>query len=141
MAIVVSKFGKSTLGALDYAQKDRGIEDSPVTAINCSRDINKATQEFQNVRDLHNFKGKNEVIRIVQSWSPEESKKLTPEEVNSMGQQLVSERFKGYQIHVGTHLNTDCYHNHIVVNAVSLNGERTLNRNPGKLLRELRNRN
>lgn len=141
MAVVVLHFDTNTQEALGYAHNDRGI-DSPVTAINSSPDLNQATKEFEAARKEHGFKGKNEVIRIVQSWSPEDSKKISAEQVNQMGVELVSERFKGYQIHVGTHLNTKCYHNHIVINSVSKEtGMRTLNRNPGKLLQELRNKN
>ena len=61
----------------------------------------------------------NELIHIIQSFSPTESKRLTPEQVHAMGVELVSRFAPGHQYVVQTHTDTPHLHNHIALNPVS----------------------
>jgi len=101
-----------------------------------------AIQEFKAVRDLFpNKRRKWQAYEVFQSFSPEESKRLTREEVNDMGKALASEYFKGHQFIVVTHSDRAHLHNHIFVNAVNMETGRSI---PPKLehtyrLREISN--
>jgi hypothetical protein len=91
----------------------------PSDAEGCTPETDVAIAEFKAVRDMHpNSRRKIEAYEIYQAWSPEESKRLTKEEVNQMGRALVEEYFKGHQFIVVTHSNRPHLHNHIIVNAV-----------------------
>ncbi|MGK5086519.1 relaxase/mobilization nuclease domain-containing protein [Bdellovibrionota bacterium FG-2] len=71
----------------------------------------------------------NEIIHIIQSFSPEESKRLTPEQVHGMGEELISRFAPQHQYVVQTHTDTPHLHNHIALNPVSLaTGERIQNK-------------
>jgi len=58
---------------------------------------------------------------FILSFSPEETKTLSPSEVNTLGIEAAREFFgrKGFQFAVITHTDTDHLHDHIVVNAVN----------------------
>lgn len=60
----------------------------------------------------------NELIHIMQNFSPEESRKLTPEQVHAMGVALVERFAPGHQYVVQTHTDQPHYHNHIALNPV-----------------------
>ena len=76
--------------------------------------------QFKGVRQAHNEEDGNQCVHIIQSFSPSDSKKLTPREVNEMGMQLASEYWKDHQILVVTHTDTGKFHNHIVVNTIAM---------------------
>lgn len=71
----------------------------------------------------------NELIHIIQSFSPEDSQRLTPEQVNALGVELVSRFAPGHQYVVHTHTDKPHFHNHIALNPVSdVTGKRIQNK-------------
>ncbi len=60
--------------------------------------------------------------QIRQSFKPGE---VSPEEANKIGYETASRLLKGkHAFIVATHINTDCIHNHIIFDAVTLDGNR-----------------
>lgn len=81
-------------------------------------DVETAVQDFKAVKQLHNQEGFNQTVRLLQSWSPEESKLKTPEEFNKIGREWVESLFPGHQYVIRTHTDKAHTHNHIVVNTI-----------------------
>ncbi len=80
------------------------------------------------IQDKMRSKG-NELIHIIQSFSPTDSKRLTPEQVHAMGVELVSRFAPNHQYVVQTHTDAPHLHNHIALNPVSgATGERIQNK-------------
>lgn len=80
--------------------------------------LNGMTEDFRRSQRVCKQKG-NEAIHIIQSWSPQESAKLTPDEVHKMGETLVKRFAPGHAFVLETHTDEDHAHNHIVVNPVN----------------------
>jgi hypothetical protein len=116
MAYVKTRFSKSAAAKLKYIAKNRGDRDV-VDAIGCNPET--ATENFENVRLLHNKNVTNECLHIVQSWSEEESALKTPEEFNAMGKRLAEGLYPGHQFVIRTHTDKNHIHNHIVLNTVN----------------------
>jgi hypothetical protein len=128
MAIVKIKWNKSASDTLGYVLGERE-EGDPVGSLNCSPEKDAAINEFEAVRSLSATRTRNEAIHVIQSWSPEESRRLSRDTVNEMGMKLASDYFKGHQFLVVTHSHGEHLHNHIVVNPVSLEtGRRIANK-------------
>ena len=105
-----------------YLLKERGSE-IVVNCYNCNE--GSAIEEFE---DTQSFYGKdksrrgknvNVAFEIIHSFSPEESKVLSAEKVNLMGEELAKRYFSNHQFVVVTHTDTNKTHNHILVNPVN----------------------
>ncbi|MGE1026563.1 relaxase/mobilization nuclease domain-containing protein [Bacillus sp. GMs2/2] len=107
---------KSASQTINYAEK-RAVEKS---GHNC--DVEYAKSNFKELRMLY---GKDKGIQahtIIQSFKPGE---VTPEEANAIGLELAQSIAKDYQVAIYTHTDTEHIHNHIVINAVSIeNGKK-----------------
>lgn len=77
--------------------------------------LETAFSEMMNTKKLYNKKDGNLGYHIIQSFAPGEG---TPELIHDIGVEFVNRAFNGYEAVVATHLNTDCLHNHIVINSV-----------------------
>ena len=122
--------GKSVGGSikdrLDYAQNpDKTKEGEYVTSYEC----NPATAwaEFVLSRNAYQqkysreYKGDIIAYQIRQSFKPGE---ISPEEANQVGYETAMRFTKGkHAFTVSTHIDKAHVHNHIIFNAVSLNGE------------------
>lgn len=80
--------------------------------INCTGD--KTAEQFLMVNDM-NSRGKLLAFPFTQSFQTVENQEL----INKIGVEFAERVFKGYQVIVSTHINTDNTHNHILVNSVS----------------------
>lgn len=117
MAYVSIEWAKDAAAPLKYVLKSRGERDvtdtegcSPATAI----------ADFKAVRREHNNEGGNQALLVLQSFSPEDSVRHTPEALNSIGRKLAEANFEGHQFVIRTHTDTEHHiHNHIVVNNVN----------------------
>ena len=139
MAIVKIFFRKDGAGLLEYVTQQMKPGD-PKDAEKCTLDPGEAAAQMEDVRRIHNFRGTNEAIHVIQSWSPEESKQLTSEKVNEMGRKLADGYFSGHQFHVVTHTHGAHLHNHIVINIMNMETGRSIE-NKKKHLYELRKLN
>ncbi len=128
MATVKIKYNASAKDTLRYVFR-HGMDGDPVDSHGCGQTESLVVHDFEAVRNaFHSHKG-NEVAHIMQNWGPEESAKLTLQEVNQMGVDLVSRSFPGHQFVVVTHSDRPHLHNHIVVNSVNMeNGKRIHNK-------------
>lgn len=132
---------------IDYATGDKKLEKyvlcKTITSyINCSADPYLANREMQQVRRRFN-KDNDDIVGYHLIQSVEES----PEDVDiqkfhDIGVQLATEVFKGFQVTVSTHINTDNIHNHIVINAVNMvSGKKWLDKDATKdLIRKVSDR-
>ncbi len=102
--------------AVDYAlNRDKTEQDIFETSINCV-----AKNAYKEMLSTKNKYKKNDGVQgyhLVQSFAEGE---VTPELAHKIGLEF-AERIFGdkYEVVVATHLNTHCYHNHIVCNSVS----------------------
>lgn len=112
---------------MDYTENEKKTEEGKfISTYGC--DIETADEEFllshqqyhNNVRDIR----KKEIIayQIRQSFKPGE---ITPEKANEIGYELAMRFTKGhYAFTVCTHTDKKHIHNHIIFNAISLDGKR-----------------
>lgn len=102
---------------IDYTQnKDKTDEQYYVTGINC--DSNNAYQEMMMVKNAYN---KTDGILGFHGYQSFKEDEVTPELAHKIGVQFAKEMWgDDFQVIVTTHLNTNHFHNHFVVNSVSL---------------------
>ena len=114
------KYEEARLQALEdvieYASDPKKTEQKYfVTAINCNTTC--ARRQFMNVKK--HFGKEDGIIAYhgYQSFAPGE---VSPDEAHQIGVELANKLWADrFQIIVSTHLNTDCVHNHILINSVS----------------------
>lgn len=86
-----------------------------VTGINCSPEI--ARDQFVTVKKQFNKEGGIVAYHGYQSFAEDE---VTPEQAHAIGIEFAKRVWgEDYQVIVATHLNTNHFHNHFVVNSVS----------------------
>lgn len=87
-----------------------------VTGINCNPRI--AYTQFQNTKKRFN---KTDGILAYHGYMSYAKGEITPQKAHDIGVEYANRVWGDkYEVIVTTHLNTDCYHNHFVVNSVSL---------------------
>lgn len=96
--------------------------------------------QFSNVREAQATKCDKPIAEMIHSFSPEESKRITPELVNKIGNEVATTMFPGHQVLVVTHLDRGHYHNHILVNRHHTETGK-LTRDDFRTLKKLRNTN
>ncbi len=104
--------------AVEGEKTERGIF---ISGINC--DANEAVSQFQLVKRQF---GKEDGITAYHAYQSFDKGEVTPEIAHQVGKAF-AERVWGsrYQVVVATHLDSNCLHNHFVVNSVSfINGKR-----------------
>lgn len=86
-----------------------------VTGINCIPEI--AAQQMEMTKKRYGKEGGNVAFHAYQSFKPGE---VTPEKCHEIGVNLAKKLWGNcFEVIVATHLNTDCCHNHFVLNSVS----------------------
>ena len=128
MAYVKVRYRESASKLIQYCFDEKKPED-PVQAQECPDDEEGAKRAFEAVRNVHRVTSGYQAVHVIQSWSPDESKKLTPAMVNKMGEAMASRYFEGHQFLVVTHSHDAHLHNHIIVNTVAFEtGKRITNK-------------
>ena len=115
MATVKILFSANASNVENYLKNKKDVE-GPTTERDCK--LERLTLDFSATQAIHDSKG-NSAIHIIQSWSPQESKTLTREQIHEMGQKLVDRFAPGHQYVIQTHTDEKHSHNHIVLNPVS----------------------
>lgn len=77
-----------------------------------------AAEEFALTRARFGKESGRLAYQIIQSFSPDEPY-LTPEKVHEIGVELARKLFGDHEAVIGTHVDRDHLHNHIIINAVS----------------------
>ena len=102
--------------ALDYTVDDLKTEQKfYVDGINCRYEntLNKMTETKKEWHKTDKILG----YHIIQSFAPGEG---TPESIHELGKEFARRAFGDrFEVVVATHLNTNCIHNHFVLNSVS----------------------
>lgn len=110
---------KKTLlnGTIEYVvNHDKTEQRLYESVINCSSADNAYTEMISTKSQWNKISGR-QGYHIIQSFAPGET---TPDEAHKIGIELVRRLFGGkYEAVIGTHLNTDNLHNHIIINSVS----------------------
>ncbi len=103
---------------LDY--KDYGMKVSEVSSINCN--IEMPLPEFLDTQEQFNMKGNRVAYHIIQSFSPLDN--ITPKQANEIGKRLCKELYPEFQCIISTHIDKGHIHNHICLNAISIDGRK-----------------
>ena len=107
---------QAMVDVMEYAtNKDKTEQRFFVTGVNC--DPTTARDEMMIAKSQWNDRSEIVCYHGFQSFK---SGEVTPEQAHEVGVRL-AERMWGdrFQVIVATHLNTECLHNHFVVNSVS----------------------
>ncbi|MDD6489222.1 MAG: relaxase/mobilization nuclease domain-containing protein [Clostridia bacterium] len=87
--------------------------------LNCMNDgAESLSKQFYETRRAFNKDNNILAHHYVQSFSPNE--KITPELAHQIGVELAEKIAPGFQVIVSTHIDKDHIHNHIIINAVSM---------------------
>lgn len=101
-----------------YITQGKKTEEKLVTGINCR--ASSAFDEMMVTKKMFNKTDGRQFKHFVHSYSKHE-KNLTPEMAHEITLKLLEhEKFKGFQILVTTHVDTDTIHSHIAVNSVNM---------------------
>ncbi|MBQ7670810.1 MAG: relaxase/mobilization nuclease domain-containing protein [Clostridia bacterium] len=101
---------------IDYAANVMKTEESRfVTGINI--DPVDAKTQFKKTKIHYNKTGGIVAFHAYQSFAPGE---VDAETAHKIGIELAKRLWNDYEVIVATHCNTGCYHNHFVINSVSL---------------------
>lgn len=114
--------GRGLKNCLDYVTDREKTEEGLLkSGINC--DPYFAEMEFEAIqRKYHKDKDDRTAYHVVQSFHP--SDPITPEQAHEIGQKLCKELYGNYQCVITTHIDKGHIHNHIVINAVNLDGRK-----------------
>lgn len=138
MAIVVALNNKrqsraGLSGVINYVANDKKTllqsGEKLVSGINCSP--HSAYNEFMLTKHLHSKVNGRYFYHYCQSFSPEEN--VTPKTVHEIGVRLAKECFEGCEVIVGTHIEKNHLHNHILVNSVSFESGKKLHQDKKSL--------
>lgn len=102
---------------IEYAADDMKTEECKfVTALNV--DLEQAKEQFRETKLHYNKTDGILAFHAYQSFAPGETDAKTAHEI---GVKLAEELWNDHEVIVATHCNTGCYHNHFVINSVSIN--------------------
>lgn len=102
-----------------------------VSGINCSPSF--AYNEFLLTKSEYHKTDGRMYYHCIQSFSPDEN--VSPEEVHKIGVEL-AEYFKGHEVVIGTHIEKEHLHNHLIINSVNCENGKKLHLN-GQSISEL----
>ena len=104
------------LDSIDYIENDSKTNDKTfVSTLNCS--IDNAYEQMQRTKISREKTDGILAFHIIQSFDKEE---VTPEQAHKLGIEFAEEMFEGrFEVIIATHLNTEHFHNHIIINSVS----------------------
>ncbi len=101
-------------------EKHDGEKVGQISSINCNPET--ALLEFRDIQRKYNMKGSRVAYHIIQSFSPKDD--ITEEQANEIGRRLCEELYPDYQCIISTHIDKGHIHNHICLNAISLDGKK-----------------
>ncbi len=117
MAIIKAVSSRASLGnVINYVSKTEKTEEKLLSGINCSPQT--AIDEMKTTKMMYNKMDKRQYYHFVQSFDPKEE--ITLDEAHKIAKELAEQRFKGYEVLVATHKDTEHIHSHFVVNSVNM---------------------
>ena len=126
---------KSLQGEIGKAlNEDKSERDLFQSAIGCTCET--ALADMREVKKMWHKEDGVQGFHLVQSFMPGE---LSPELAHQIGIEFAKKLLKGdFQAVITTHLNTNCIHNHLVWNSVSLKDGRKYRSNTKSYMTEIR---
>lgn len=116
MAIIKFINNKNSLKkTIDYICKEEKTNNKLITGKDCTSE--NAYEEMMTVKNMYEKVGGREKLHFIQSFSPEDN--LTYEIAHEIAIKMANEFFKGFQVVVATHQDTEHIHSHFVVNSVN----------------------
>lgn len=112
MATIKLGNSKSCSRCINYAEKRAVVRDG----VNCDADYAKS--QMKQVRVSYGKDSGVQAHTVIQSFHVDDA--VSPRLANEIGRKLAVEIAPGHQVSVYTHTDKDHIHNHIVINAVSL---------------------
>ena len=115
-------------------QKDKALSDDLiVTSVHMIGGEDEREYEhykdFKHDQKVFNWKSKNEAYHIIQSFSKDEVKHLTRDQIHDLGRTLVERAYPNHSAVIASHFDTNNPHNHIMLNPISSSGaNRILNK-------------
>jgi len=124
MAVIKVVNSKASIGkAINYVTKGEKTEEKLISGKDCNPhtaiDEMKATKEQWGKTEGRQYK------HYIQSFNPED--RITPEKAHEIGRKFVenTEKFKGHEVVISTHVDKGHIHNHFIVNTVNFeNGKK-----------------
>lgn len=124
MAVIKVVNSKASIGkAINYVTKGEKTEEKLISGKDCNPhtaiDEMKATKEQWGKTEGRQYK------HYIQSFNPED--RITPEKAHEVGRKFVenTEKFKGHEVVIATHVDKGHIHNHFIVNSVNFeNGKK-----------------
>lgn len=101
-------------------EKNNGEKVGQISSINCNPET--ALLEYKDLQRKYNMKGTRVSYHIIQSFSPKDN--ITDKQANEIGKKLCEELYPKYQCVIATHIDKGHIHNHISINAISLDGKK-----------------
>ena len=101
-------------------EKNYGEKVSVASSLNCN--VDTVLFEFIDTQHKFEMKGNRVAYHIIQSFSPND--KITPQQANEIGLRLCQELYPDFQCVISTHNDRGHLHNHICLNAISIDGRK-----------------
>ena len=101
-------------------EKHNGEKVGQISGVNCNPET--ALLEFKDIQRKYKMKGSRVAYHIIQSFSPKDN--ITEEQANEIGKKLCEELYPNFQCIISTHIDKGHIHNHICLNAISLDGRK-----------------
>lgn len=115
MAIIKFTNSKSSLkNIINYITKEEKTNTNLITGKDCMAQT--ALEEMMSVKEVYNKKEGRQYIHLIQSFSLNDN--IDYEKAHQIGIELAN-YFKGFQVLVATHTDTEHIHNHLVLNSVN----------------------
>lgn len=130
MAIVKAVSSGASLGRI-MAYIDK--EDSITAGKDCYDDRKHALEEMRITKKCWDKCDGRQYKHYIQSFSPEESQKVSAKTINEIGQKWAKQNFPNHEVFISTHTDKGHYHNHFVVNSVNYSNGKKINFNKNAL--------
>lgn len=115
-SIKITSAKSGTVGLEKYLKQEEKTESLLMYGKDC--DIDNFAKDFKGTKELYGKTEGRQHYHIIQSFNPGE---VSPEQAHEVGEKLAeSKEFQDFQVAVITHKDKEHIHNHIIVNAVSL---------------------
>ena len=109
-------------GKKDYDFKKEKI--CYVSCLNCCED-----NPFDDMKDTKDYCNKNDGVLAYHGYQSFKEGEVTADIAHEIGVKFAEEMFKGYEVVVATHQNTNHIHNHFIINSVSFKTGKKYNNN------------
>ncbi|MEA5002750.1 MAG: relaxase/mobilization nuclease domain-containing protein [Christensenella sp.] len=137
MAIIKAVRSHSGLKKIiDYVSRTEKTEGKYLSTHHCQ--IESAAQEMTVTKQMYGKETGVTYYHFIQSFPPDEA--ITPEQANQVAKDLAVGRWPDYEMVIGTHVDRDHIHSHIIINSVSMETGKKLHFSPVDL-KEMKHRN